>query len=47
MWNEPTKAELAELPELYSTEGQSIKETIIHMHFFIGGCDWYAAEYCP
>ncbi|UCH12968.1 MAG: DUF2958 domain-containing protein, partial [Candidatus Omnitrophota bacterium] len=18
---------------------------MIHMHFFIGGCDWYAAEY--
>jgi len=24
-----------------------LKEKIIVMHFFIGGCDWYAAEYSP
>lgn len=22
-----------------------LEEKVIHMHFFIGGCDWYATEY--
>ena len=25
----------------------SLKEKMIYMHFFIGGCDWYVAEYSP
>lgn len=45
MWNKPTEAELRAIPSLYSTENVPLKEKIIHMHFFIGGCDWYAAEY--
>lgn len=45
MWNKPSETELESLPPLYSTEGTPLKEKIIHMHFFIGGCDWYAAEY--
>jgi hypothetical protein len=45
MWNRPGDEELKKLPEFYSTENVPLKEKIIHMHFFIGGCDWYAAEY--
>ena len=45
MWNKPSKEELAKLPAFYSTEEVPLKEKIIHMHFFIGGCDWYATEY--
>jgi len=45
VWNKPSETELGKLPSLYSTEGTPLKEKIIHMHFFIGGCDWYAAEY--
>ncbi len=47
MWNEPSARELAKLPKLYANEdaGVSLPEVIIHMHFFIGGCDWYIAEY--
>ena len=45
MWNEPTKERLARIPELYETEHISIKDKLIHLHFFIGGCDWYIAEY--
>jgi hypothetical protein len=45
MWNKPSTEELAKLPPFYSTERVPIKEKVLHMHFFIGGCDWYAAEY--
>ena len=45
MWNKPTEKQLRELPELYSSENIPIMEKVIHMHFFIGGSDWYAAEY--
>ncbi len=47
MWNKPTNEELAKVPAFYSSEETPLKEKIIHMHFFIGGCDWYAAEYSP
>ena len=45
MWNEPSEEELRKLPKLYETEKVSLENKIIHMHFFIGGCDWYVAEY--
>jgi len=44
MWNEPTKERLACIPRLYETESIPIKDKIIHLHFFIGNCDWYVAE---
>jgi hypothetical protein len=47
MWNKPSSEELSKLPPFYSTEEVPLKEKMIHMHFFIGGCDWYAAEYSP
>ena len=47
MWNKPSAEELSKVPKFYSTEGVPLKEKIIYMHFFIGGCDWYAAEYEP
>lgn len=45
MWNEPTKNQLKKCPKLYETVGTPLKEKIIHMHFFVGGSDWYIAEY--
>mgnify|MGYP001597085612 CR=1 FL=1 len=45
MRNKPGDSELAKLPAFYSTEEVPPGEKIIAMHFFIGGCDWYAAEY--
>ena len=45
MWNKPSSEELAKIPAFYSSEEVPLKEKMIHMHFFIGGCDWYAAEY--
>jgi len=47
MWNKPTKEDLALLPAFYATENVPPKEKVIYMHFFIGCCDWYAAEYDP
>ena len=45
MWNIPNKIRLAELPRLYETENIPLKDKLIHLHFFIAGCDWYIAEY--
>ena len=45
MWNEPTEGQLAKIPRLYETEKIPLKEKLIYLHFFIGGCDWYIAEY--
>ena len=45
MWNTPNKERLAGLPKLYETEHVPLKEKLIHLHFFIGGCDWYIAEF--
>jgi len=45
MWNIPNKERMAKIPKLYETEHIALKEKLIHLHFFIGGCDWYVAEY--
>ncbi|MDA3971809.1 MAG: DUF2958 domain-containing protein [Desulfobulbaceae bacterium] len=45
MWNEPTKDRLAQIPKLYATEDIELGYKLIYLHFFIGGCDWYIAEY--
>ena len=45
MWNEPSQERLASIPRLYETESIPTKDKIIHLHFFIGGCDWFIAEY--
>lgn len=45
MWNKPTKRQLAAIAPLYSNEDTPIKEQIVHMHFFLGGSDWYVTEF--
>lgn len=45
MWNIPSKEQLAKIPKLYQTEGMLLKDKPIHLHFFLGGCDWYIAEF--
>lgn len=44
MWNEPTRERLSKLPRLYETENVPLKEKLVHLHFFIAGCDWYICE---
>jgi len=45
MWSEPSEARLATIPRLYETEHLHLQDKLIHLHFFIGGCDWYVAEF--
>lgn len=45
MWNVPSKERLEKIPKLYETEDVALEEKIIHLHFFIFGCDWYVAEF--
>jgi hypothetical protein len=45
MWNEPTKEQLERIPRLYATEDVPSREKLIYLHFFLGDCDWYIAEY--
>ncbi|MFW9873890.1 MAG: DUF2958 domain-containing protein [Candidatus Thorarchaeota archaeon] len=45
MWNEPSQERLSKIPRLYETENIPLKEKLIYLHFFMGGCDWYIAEY--
>jgi len=45
MWNTPSKERLARIPRLYDSENTPLQEKQIYLHFFIGGCDWYVAEY--
>ena len=45
MWNTPTKDRLSKIPRLYETEHIPLRDKLIHLHFFIGGCDWYVAEF--
>ena len=45
MWNEPTRETLGRMPKLYETENIPLEDKLIHLHFFIGGCDWYVVEY--
>lgn len=45
MWNEPSKERLAKIPKLYETENVPLADKLIWLHFFIGGSDWYIAEY--
>lgn len=45
MWNVPGLEVLSKVPKLYGTESVPVKDKLIHLHFFIGGCDWFVAEY--
>ncbi len=45
MWNTPSEDRLSKIPKLYETEHIHLKEKLIYLHFFIGGCDWYIAEF--
>jgi hypothetical protein len=45
MWNVPTERDLGRIPRLYQTDGMQLEDKLIYLHFFIGGSDWYIAEY--
>jgi hypothetical protein len=48
VWNIPTKAQLACVPRLGSQledPDRETKDIMIYLHFFVGACDWWIAEY--
>ena len=45
MFNKPTAELLASIPRLYQTEDIPLKDKLVHIHFFIGGTDFYICEY--
>ena len=45
MWNTPSQERLNQILRLYETENTPLADKLIHLHFFVGGCDWYVAEY--
>ena len=45
MWNKPSGNRLLCIPRLFETELTPIQNKLVHLHFFIGGCDWYICEY--
>lgn len=40
----PPAEELAALPRLYSTDDTPTPDKVMHLHFSVGSCDWWAAE---
>jgi hypothetical protein len=45
MWNIPTQQRLQRIPGLGETEALPLMDKLIHLHFFLAGCDWYVCEY--
>lgn len=45
MWNVPSDEQLSKIPRPYETENIPLQDKLIYLHLFIGGCDWYVAEY--
>ena len=45
MWNIPSLERLLAIPKLYETESTELADKKIYLHFFLGSCDWYIAEY--
>ena len=45
MWNLPNQNRLDLIPRLYQTEHIPLKDKLVHLHMFLGGCDWYVIEY--
>ena len=45
MWSTPTQKRLDKIPRLNEQAEISAKDQMVHLHFFIGGCDWYITEY--
>ncbi len=41
----PDPATAALVPKLYATEATATRDKVIHLHYFVGGCDWWLVEY--
>lgn len=45
MWNEPSPELLASIPPFYASEKTALVNKLIYLHFYVGECNWYVAEY--
>jgi hypothetical protein len=47
MWNylPPDRIAATGVPKLYATDGVPFADKLIYLHYFLGPCDWYMAEY--
>ncbi len=43
----PPADAVAGIPGLYGTEKVPLDEKVIHLHYFVGRCDWWLVEYDP
>ncbi len=43
----PPADALAAVPALYGTEKVPLDDKVIHLHYFVGSCDWWLVEYDP
>lgn len=37
-------AALAAIPPLYATEKTPLADKVVHLHYFVGSCDWFVME---
>lgn len=42
---QPLEKQIEQIPKLYATEGTKLEDKIIHAHLFVGGNDFYIAEW--
>jgi hypothetical protein len=40
----PTAAECDSIPTLSATEEVAMADKVVHLHYFVGGCDWWVVE---
>ncbi len=40
----PAAEVLEAIPALYATEDTPEREKVVHLHYFVGGCDWWVVE---
>ena len=45
MLNQPSQEILNQIPKIYETSETPLEAKIIHVHFFCGSADFFAAEY--
>lgn len=45
MWDEPTKQQLVAIPGLQQTRETPVDDRVVHVHFMLGGIDWYVVEF--
>lgn len=43
----PPDSELNAMPKLYSTESVLTRDKLVHLHYFVGGFDWWIVEVDP